>query len=230
MALRRIEFIYDVLSPYSYVGFELLKRYIQPWKLDVQYKPVLIGGLFKAAGNRPPGLVPLKEKYMYVDLNRHRTFDGVDINLPEDVNYVLFKKGSLRAQRLLTACDMEAKELVFPVTESLYHRIWRDNKDITEEASLRDALQVAKVDDATAERLIQRTLDDDVKERLKQASEEVAARGVFGLPTFFVGDEMIFGADRFHHIAQLLGETYYGSAGGRYQQDVQEILDRRAKL
>ncbi|EGD76442.1 hypothetical protein PTSG_07561 [Salpingoeca rosetta] len=229
-ALKRLEFVYDVLSPYSYVAFELLKRYKPTWDVSVQYTPVAIGGLFKVSGNQSPAMIPLKGSHMPTDLMRYRKFEAVDINLPKDMFHVLFKKGSLRAQRLLTVCTMEHNQLVEPLTETLFQRVWRDDKDITEEASLIEALKTVDVPEDAASRMLERTLDSDVKTCLKDVTQNAVDRGVFGVPTFFIGDELVFGSDRFYHIARLLGEEYYGPFGAREPQDIQEILDAKAKL
>ena len=83
-ALKQLEFVYDVLSPYSYIGFELLKRHSATWNsVRVKYTPVAIGGLFKTSKNQSPAMVPLKGKYMPIDLERHRQVDNVSIRIPE---------------------------------------------------------------------------------------------------------------------------------------------------
>lgn len=73
MALRRLAVHYDVVSPYSWIGFEQVMRHHRLWKDDsikLELKPTFISGIMKASGNKPPGIVPSKMIYMMHDLNR----------------------------------------------------------------------------------------------------------------------------------------------------------------
>ena len=77
MAVRKISLHFDVISPYSWIGFELLHRHNRLWNdssIKVINKPTFLGGIMHGSGNKPPGLVADKMSYMMHDLNRINQF------------------------------------------------------------------------------------------------------------------------------------------------------------
>jgi len=124
-ALRtKVEIFYDVVSPYSWLAFEVLCRYRPHWNMNLVLRPCFLGGIMKESGNRPPMMVPLKALYMNKDLIRNANFFQVPIKLMEDPFEVMAVKGSLRAQRFLTAIDLHYPEHLEDVSRSLWSRIW----------------------------------------------------------------------------------------------------------
>jgi glutathione S-transferase kappa 1 len=124
-------------------------------------------------------------------------------------------KGSLNAQRLITAIQMQKPELVEPLSRELWMRIWSRDEDITTADSLKEAAKKTGLSDAEADYFVQQTKDKNVKERLKQVTDEALDAGGFGLPIIIVPDStntkhMIFGSDRMELIASILNEKYMG--------------------
>ena len=79
MALRRIALHYDCISPYSWIGFELMMRHGRMWNdpsVQIELKPTFLGGIMKGSGNKPPGVVPGKMVYMGRDIHRLNDFTG----------------------------------------------------------------------------------------------------------------------------------------------------------
>ena len=84
MALRRIALHYDCISPYSWIGFELMMRHGRMWNdpsVQIELKPTFLGGIMKGSGNKPPGVVPGKMVYMGRDIHRLNDFTGSKIIL-----------------------------------------------------------------------------------------------------------------------------------------------------
>nr|KAF6319534.1 glutathione S-transferase kappa 1 [Myotis myotis] len=79
---RTVELFYDVLSPYSWLGFEILCRYKNIWNVDLQLRPTSIAGVMKNSGNKPPALLPLKAKYMTNDIKLLGQHFQVPIQMP----------------------------------------------------------------------------------------------------------------------------------------------------
>ncbi|MEE6520095.1 hypothetical protein FKM82_017889 [Ascaphus truei] len=136
---RLVELFYDVVSPYSWLGFEVLCRYRSIWNVDIRLRPAFLGGIMSASGNSPPALVPKKAAYMVKDLERQAEFYQVPVRQPKDFFQVVIKKGSLSAMRFVTAVQMSHPEFLEQVSRELWLRIWSEDKDITEPDSLLEA-------------------------------------------------------------------------------------------
>jgi len=178
-ALRtKVEIFYDVVSPYSWLAFEVLCRYRPHWNMNLVLRPCFLGGIMKESGNRPPMMVPLKALYMNKDLIRNANFFQVPIKLMEDPFEVMAVKGSLRAQRFLTAIDLHYPEHLEDVSRSLWSRIWSNEEDIVEDESIFLAAKKAKMLENAIEKCLKLANDTTVKERLKETTQEAVELGV----------------------------------------------------
>ncbi|KAB0403392.1 hypothetical protein E2I00_007409 [Balaenoptera physalus] len=188
---RTLELFYDVLSPYSWLAFEVLCRYKNIWNVSLQLRPTLIAGIMKDSGNRPPALLPRKALYVKNDVRLLGQHLQVPIHLPKDFFFVVFEKGSLTAMRFLTV-----------------------DEDITEPQSILAAAEKAGMSMGQAQELLERVSTPQVKNQLKETTEAACKYGAFGLPVTVahLDDEtyMLFGSDRMELLAHLLGEKWMG--------------------
>lgn len=176
---ERIEFFYDVGSPYSYFAAAQAAELAQETGLPVAWRPFLLGGVFKAAGNQPPAAVPARAPYLLKDLERCSAWMGLAFRMPSR-----FPLNTLLPMRVLAGIPDAALP---DASLKLFRAYWFDDLDISSPevvAGLLGAEAVARAN------------DEAVKQRLKENSEEAVRRGAFGAPTFFVGSEMFFGHDR----------------------------------
>jgi len=214
-AKKTVELFYDVISPYSWIGFEVLCRYQKKWNIDLQLKPFLLAGVMKASDNRPPMMVASKGVYMGQDLHRLRSFYQVPISRPADVFNVLMNKGSLSAQRLLTAVNQNKPQLTEAVSRELWMRVWGRDEDITTPDSLMQVLKSTGMKESEAAELLKVSADKTISDKLKQITKEAVDAGAFGAPAIVIKDsnnekQMLFGSDRFEVLAWMLGEKYEG--------------------
>ncbi|ELU13911.1 hypothetical protein CAPTEDRAFT_157424 [Capitella teleta] len=212
---RTVELFYDVISPYTWIAFESLCRHRNVWNIDLKLKPFLLGGVMQGSDNKPPGMVPNKGMYMARDLKRLALHYQLPIKMPANPVEAMFIKGSLSPMRFLTAIDLEQPNLVENTSRSLWTRIWSMDQDITEPASLLEAAKAAGMTKEMAQHFLGQLKSQKVKDRLKQYTEEGLDHGAFGSPTILVEDankkkQMVFGSDRMHIIADILGEKYEG--------------------
>lgn len=182
---RKIEFFYDIGSPYSYIAATQIGKLAAI--ADIEWRPFLLGGVFKASGNQPPIAVPARAPYLLKDLHRLANYYGLPFRMPQK-----FPTNSLTAMRALYAVDPAALEAT---SMALFEAYWVDNRDIGDDAVLRELLGSPLVD---------RAASDEVKLKLKEATDEAVMRGAFGAPTFFVDEEMFFGEDRLFLIEHYL--------------------------
>uniref|UniRef100_A0A8C9DD86 Glutathione S-transferase kappa 1 n=1 Tax=Prolemur simus TaxID=1328070 RepID=A0A8C9DD86_PROSS len=121
---RSLELFYDVLSPYSWLSFEVLCRYQNIWNIKLQLRPSLIAGIMKDSGNKPPALLPRKAQYLRQDIKLLRQHFQIPIQFPKDFISVILEKGSMSAMRFLTALSLEHPEMLEKVSRELWMRVW----------------------------------------------------------------------------------------------------------
>ncbi|GBN96319.1 Glutathione S-transferase kappa 1, partial [Araneus ventricosus] len=204
-----VEFFYDIISPYSYLAFEVLQRYKNVWRIDLRMKPMLLAGVMKSSGNAPPAVVPNKGIYMAQDLRRLQAYFQVPLDLPDNLMDIIMKKGSsLNAQRFLTAVDIQKPEYVESISRAFWLRLYKEHTDITEVQSCREAGKAAGMDQENLERCLQMLNEPQVKESLKKCTEEALNYGAFGAPMIVAHikgkPEVFFGSDRFELLAYVL--------------------------
>ncbi|XP_006887313.1 PREDICTED: glutathione S-transferase kappa 1 [Elephantulus edwardii] len=211
---RTLELFYDVLSPYSWLGFEILCRYQHLWNVDLRLRPSLIAGIMKDSGNKPPALLPRKKQYLTQDLIYLREHLQIPIHFPKDFLSVILEKGSLSAMRFLTAVQLECPEMLEKVSRELWMRVWSRDEDITEPQSILAAAEKAGMSAEQAQRILGKISTSEVKNQLKKTTEAACKYGAFGLPitVAHVNNKahMLFGSDRMELLAHLLGEKWMG--------------------
>ena len=190
----KLEFFYDYVSPYSYLANSQLGRFADA---EVEYRPMLLGGVMKATGNQPPAMLPARGKYMSSDLARW--VKHYDVPFAWNPGFPVL---TIKALRVALVAQQRGEFKV--VHDALYAGMWQQQADLSDEATLRGILDAAGV--ATDE-YMQAIEADDIKEQLKANTEEAISRGAFGAPTMFVGDEMFFGNDRLHFVEAALASS-----------------------
>ncbi|XP_026226427.1 glutathione S-transferase kappa 1-like [Anabas testudineus] len=212
-----VELFYDVVSPYSWLGFEIMCRYRNVWNIDLKLRPAFLGGIMQGAGNKPPAVVPNKFKYMNKDLSRLREYFAIPLHPPSDPFEAMFQKGSLSAMRFLVAVqerDKGGDKQVEQVSRELWRRIWSEDKDITQPASLSEAAMEVGLSDSDIKELLELSNTHEIKDKLKKTTQEALDYGAFGLPMMVCHvngkKEMFFGSDRFELMAHCIGEKWLG--------------------
>ena len=183
----KIEFFYDYVSVYSYLADSQLS---QLTSAEIVYRPLFLGAVMEATGNRPPGTVKAKGKYLRTDIERWVKRYSLAFNMNPQ-----FPQNTLKALRLALVAQ---KHGTFePVHRALFDAMWVDEMDLSDENVLAEIAAKAGL-----------SLDDiedvAIKDELKANSAEAVDRGAFGAPTFFVNDQMFFGNDRFEFINDAL--------------------------
>jgi len=192
---KQIEFLFDYGSPFSYLANIQLPGFAKRNAAAVTYRPILLGAVLKATGNSSPMTVPAKARYFAVDMRRWAARYGVMLKLnphPFMANTLSLMRGAVAAQRL---------GVFGAYHDAIYRAAWAEGLDLGEQAVLAGVMQRAGVNFAD---LIAATERQDVKDELRRNTEGAVARGAFGAPTFFIGDEMFWGNDRFDFVEEAL--------------------------
>ncbi|MDH1264087.1 2-hydroxychromene-2-carboxylate isomerase [Pseudomonas sp. GD03944] len=191
---KTVEFFFDFGSPTSYLAWTQLPRIAADAGAEIAWRPMLLGGVFKATGNQSPISVPAKGRYMLQDLARFATRYGVPMafNPHFPINTLTLMRGATGY--------LDTPHFVTYV-QAIFEALWVQQKNLGNLEVVAEVLEKAGLDATAFERLVS---DEAVKERLKQTTEEAIRRGVFGAPTFFVGNELHFGQDRLDFVAEAL--------------------------
>lgn len=192
---QTIEFFWDAVSPYTYLAAGQIEALARETGATLRWRPILLGGVMKASGNRPPLSVPQKGRYMFTDLRREAALLGVGFTVPPN-----FPPNTLSAQRMATALGDEPHSAA-RFARALMAACWRDGRDIGNPDELGAICTNFGLD---AEDMMARAQQQDVKDALRASTEEAVARGAFGAPTFFVGETMFWGHDRLGHLRAYL--------------------------
>jgi len=195
----QVEFHFDFGSPNAYLAHRLIPAIEARTGARFRYIPVLLGGVFKATGNRSPvdAFAGIRNKPEYERLEterfirRHR-IEGFVRNPFFPVNTLQMMRGAAAAE-----IDGGLEQYV----NAMFHHMWEAPKKLDEPDVLRDALTASHFDAAA---VMARTQDPAVKARLMANTEISVGRGAFGSPTFFVGDAMYFGKDRLRDVEEAI--------------------------
>lgn len=186
-----IDFIFDFASPNAYFAHHGLKGVSERTGAKVNYIPCLLGGIFKATGNQAPMMafagIKGKNEYGMLEVRRFIQKHGLTkfkMNENFPVNTVMIQRGALVAEQ-----DGRLYEYI----EAGLACMWEDNQNMAD----KDVFALAITDKGfDGEAILERTQDPAIKQKLIDNTEMAVSRGVFGIPTFFVGDEMFFGKER----------------------------------
>ncbi|MBQ0813185.1 MAG: 2-hydroxychromene-2-carboxylate isomerase [Marinobacter sp.] len=181
-----IDFYYDFISLSSYFAFMRLSELTEGTGARINYKPVLLGGVFKATGNTSPVTIPAKWEWIKADFQRHADYYGIPFQL--NPHFIFSTVNAMRGA--LWALSVGRIE---DYNRAMFSAAWAEGKDLSSREVLRDSLIRAGFD---ADEVMEAMAQPEIKTALIEATDEAVSRGVFGAPTFFVKDEMHFGQDR----------------------------------
>jgi len=187
---KQVEFFFDYGSPFSYLADTQLPALHQRTGAEIIYKPMLLGGVFKATGNSSPITIPAKGKYMSSDLAIWTRHYGVPMKMNPffPINTIRIMRGAIAAQ--IAGC--------FPAYHTMMFRaMWAEGFNLGDPNVVKPMFAKVGLEPDSVER-------DEVKEKLRANTDEAVARGAFGAPTFFVGDAMFWGNDRMHFVEEAL--------------------------
>jgi 2-hydroxychromene-2-carboxylate isomerase len=196
---KTLEFYFDVGSPAAYLAWTQVPRVAAETGATIDYKPMLLGGVFQATGNKSPMEVPVKGRYVMSDLQRYAQRYDVPFN-----HNPFFPINTLTLMRMATGVQMHDAPRMVACVDALYRAVWVEGKNMNDATVVAEVLQGASFDAVAMAAL---AADPQVKDRLKAVTQEAVARGVFGAPTFFVNGQMYWGQDRIDFVQQALGAS-----------------------
>ena len=195
------EFIFDVGSPNSYFAHKVLPGIEERTGVKAIHTPVLLGGIFKATNNQSPvqafAEIPAKLKYFIQEM--HRFTEKHKIPFQQNPHFPVM---TLALQR--GAIFAQSTNYFDRYMAAIYHHMWvepkkMDDPEVISAALAESGLPVAEIFEGSH--------DPAVKQKLISNTENAVARGVFGAPSFFVGEELFFGKDSLHDVEDEINRT-----------------------
>lgn len=184
---KKLEVYWDFSSPFAYLGSTQIAALAERTGCEVEWRPMLLGGLFRALGGVDVPLATFpeaKQRYVLQDLQRWAAYWGVPFRFPSS-----FPTNSLKALRTYLALPPDRQGAF---RDAVFRAYWAEDRDITSDEVLASCVG----DAAAAKEAFGRAASDEVKAALRASTDAAAARGVFGAPTFVVDGELYWGQDR----------------------------------
>ncbi len=193
----RAEFIFDFGSPNAYLAHLVIPAIEARTGVAFTYVPVLLGGVFKATNNVSPAVslrgIENKGEYQALEMRRFIAMHHIESYRPNPhfpVNTLQIMRGAIAAQR----------EGVFEsYVDAVFRHMWSEPKKLDDPSEIQAALTESSL---PADSLMKAMQDPEVKQQLIANTEDAVARGVFGAPSFFVGQELYFGKDRLREVEE----------------------------
>jgi 2-hydroxychromene-2-carboxylate isomerase len=196
---KTLEFLFDFGSPNCWLAYRALPPVLERTGARLQIEPALLGGIFKATNNQSPvaAFANVKGKIAYENLEMRRfiarhglTRFSMNPNFP--VNTLGIMRGAVAARVL---------DVFASYVEAVFVAMWEDGRKMDDPGVIAEVLGAAGL---PADRLMALTRDQSVKNQLMGNTQAAVTRGVFGSPSFFVGDDLYFGKDRLSEVEAAL--------------------------
>ena len=178
MTSVRVSWVFDVISPFSYLAFQRLKEL--PGGVELEVVPVLLAALLDHFGQRGPAEIPSKRRFTYRFVLWRARRLGLPLRMPPAHPF-----NPLAALRLIVAAGSDSR-----AAGTVLRAVFGEGRDVTDPAVIADlAAQLAVADPQAA------LADPAIKQRLRDNTQWACSRGVFGVPTLVIGEELFWGHD-----------------------------------
>ena len=183
--MKSIDFYYDFGSPTAYLAWTQLSN-LNDDKYKVSFIPVLLGGIFKATDNKPPGLVIPKAKWMFKDVKMYADKYQVEFNMNDafPVNTLYMMRGAVYAKN---------NNLLKKYNSVIFRAMWVENINLNEPKNI---INVLESNGFISKDFLEAAEDQSIKDTLKTNTTKAVDKGIFGVPSFIVDGELYFGQDR----------------------------------
>ncbi len=183
---KSFDFFYDLGSPYSYLASTQVAGIEQRTGSRARLLPITLGGLRKVTGHHLPP--PQQLKYMSEDTSRWAAQYGVQMQIPKS-----FPVSTVQALRACIAAELDGNGE--QAMHALFRAYWVEGEDISDPSAIESALERAGLN---GKALVEATQKQEIKDVLRKNTDLALGRGVFGVPTIFIGERSFWGNDRLH--------------------------------
>jgi len=191
---KSFDFYFDFISPYSYLAFKKIELLNKNEKLNINYKPILLGGLHNLSGITAPAFNERKLKNMKNDCELVALKKNIEFRWNSK-----FPLNSLYLMRGYLVIENDMKKKFFELCFDAY---WKNNEDITDEKNINKILDSIDQDKSD---FLKKIENKDIKDMLKKLTSDAFEKDIFGAPTFVINNKIFWGQDRLDYAL----EEYY---------------------
>ena len=198
----KVDFIFDFASPNAYFCHKLIPIIEDRTDVSFNYIPCLLGGIFKLSGNQPPFMafadIPNKNAYQMIEIERfvkQHELTKYQFNSNFPINTVQIQRGSIAAQEL---------NIFDQYLDVVITAMWEDNKNLNDLDILKATLNENNMD---VEAIFNIVNSQECKDKLIANTSAAVERGAFGVPTFFLDDQIFFGKDHLYQLEEYINSN-----------------------
>ena len=190
---KTVTFCFDFGSPYSYLAYNYLSP-IKETGARIDLKPVLLGGIFKATGNQPPATVQKKGEYMFKDIQRWA--NKLDISFKMNPYFPILTVPHMRGAILA-----QKKDILEEYMQSMFDSMWLKGLNLNDQEILTKVASESGIDPNDFAEGIS---SDEIKDELRLNTQFAIDKGAFGVPTYFLENEIFWGIDSIKFLLESL--------------------------
>ena len=191
---KNIEFYFDFISPYTYLGHKRIKN--EGAGIKFNYKPILLGGLHKLWNITPQAYIEPKKEFMIMDCEM--------VSKKFKIDFIFNSKFPLNTIKLMRGCLILENDQLKKYIELVFDAYWKNNEDITDNKVLSKILNQI---DIKLEEFIEKIEKNDIKEKLKELTSDAFKKKIFGAPTFVINNKNFWGQDRLEYAIEEFNST-----------------------
>jgi len=188
--IKPFEFYFDFVSPYSFLAHKEIGKIEKINAVKIKYMPILLGGLHNLAGIKAPGFIPIKAKYMIRDCKLWAEKYNITFKFN---NYFPIK--TLDLMRCVLVAEKENFSQNF--INKVFDAIWKDGLNLNDNIIVEKLLKNLDINPKT---FLMESIDPKIKDELKKKTEDAHKKGVFGVPSFIVNNNVFWGQDRLEFV------------------------------
>ena len=190
--IKSFDFYFDFVSPYSFLAHKEIKKLEKKGSINVQYKPILLGGLHNLHGIKAPAFIPSKAKFMIRDCKL--VAEKKKIKFKFNSYFPIKTVNLMRGVFIAREDDFESYYI-----DKIFESIWKDGLNMNDPIVIN---KVLKNIDLNPEKFLAKATNQKVKDRLKVLTENALEKGIFGAPTFLVNKKIFWGQDRLSYAVE----------------------------
>ena len=183
---KHIEFYFDFISPYTYLGHRRIEN--EGSGINFNYKPILLGGLHKLWNITPQAYIEPKKEFMIMDCKM--------VSKKFKIDFIFNSKFPLNTIKLMRGCLVLENDQLKEYIKLVFDAYWKNNEDVNDNKVLSKILNQI---DIKLEEFEDRIEKNDVKEKLKKFTSDAFKKKIFGAPTFVINNKNFWGQDRFEY-------------------------------
>tara|TARA_B100001123_G_C15288426_1_gene1016518 strand:- start:1015 stop:1605 length:591 start_codon:yes stop_codon:yes gene_type:complete len=194
--IKPFDFFFDFISPYSYLAHKQIRNIESKYNIEINYKPIFLGGLLNLSEIRAPALIPSKAKFMIKDCKLF----AEKLNIKFKFNSY-FPIQTLNLMRGALIAEEEMKTNIY--IDKFFDSYWKDGLNLNDQKIVDEILKGLNFN---LEKFKIKISNQNIKDELKKRTTDAFVRGIFGAPSFIINNKVFWGQDRLEFVLKEAGK------------------------